>query len=81
MERRIDTMLALGLWKVCFISKNGRLCTWFVFVEKSDDKTIGELNNFPRLNKGKTYKQVFKAMGLVYVPKTKRIAKKNLKRR
>jgi len=79
MYHRTDRLLAEGLWKVCFISKQGRPCTWFIFVDDSRDKTIGDLNKLPRLKKGKSLKQVFSKLGIGYVPKTNRLRKKKLK--
>ncbi|HMN19493.1 MAG TPA: hypothetical protein PKA31_02780 [Candidatus Moranbacteria bacterium] len=77
---RIEFKLAEGLWKVCYRTYGkGPPKTWFVFVDDPRRKSINELNKLPRLGKGKTLKQVFAALGIGYIPKTKRLKKKKLK--
>jgi hypothetical protein len=79
MQRRLDKQLADGLWKVSYLDQSGRPHTWYVFVDDPRSKSIGDLNKLPRWKKGKSLKQVFRALGIGYIPKTKRLQKKKLK--
>ena len=57
--------LAPGLWKISFISHGLKI--WLVFIDDPGEKTILELNRYPRYKKGKGMRHVFRAMGISHI--------------